>query len=106
MTVGLGRRLPTRLLPPGLRQEASRPARSPRELLLELEPLRQLVAILNQLPGFEPALLLRRLPRVISEPELRRMGTDVARGLARRGMVRLLRDVLVTPEVRDSVSAA
>jgi predicted unusual protein kinase regulating ubiquinone biosynthesis (AarF/ABC1/UbiB family) len=111
MTVKLGRRLPSRLLPPGLRQETRRPLRSTRELLLELEPLRQLVAILSQLPGFEPSLLLRRLPRVLSEPELRRMGGAVARGLAQRGVVRLLRDVLVSDmpaqdTVRDTVPAA
>ena len=50
--------------------------------------------------------LLRRLPRVLSEPELRRMGGAVARGLAQRGVVRLLRDVLVTAEVRDTIPAA
>lgn len=106
LAVRLGRRVPARLLPPGLRQETRRPLRSNRELLLELEPLRQLVAILGQLPGFEPALLLRRLPRVLGEPELRRMGSDVARGLAQRGVVRLVRDVLVSNVVRDPIPAA
>jgi hypothetical protein len=53
--------------------------------------------ILRALPGFEPQLLLRRLPRLLGEPELRRMGVDLARGLAERGVVRLLRDVLVSP---------
>ena len=38
------------------------------------------------------------LPRVLGEAELRRMGFDVARGLAERGVVRLLRDVLLPPE--------
>jgi hypothetical protein len=37
------------------------------------------------------------MPRILGEPDLRRMGTEVARGLAERGVVRLLRDVLVTP---------
>ncbi len=106
MTVRLGRRLPTRLLPPGLRQETQRPLRPARELLLELEPLRQLVAILNQLPGFEPSLLLRRLPRLLNEPELRRMGGELARGLAQRSVVRLLRDVLVSDEVREPIPAS
>jgi predicted unusual protein kinase regulating ubiquinone biosynthesis (AarF/ABC1/UbiB family) len=106
MTVRLGQRLPARLLPPGLRLQASRPARPSRELLLELEPLRQLVLILNQLPGFEPSLLLRRLPRVLGEPDLRRMGAQLARGLAERSVVRLLRDVLVAPPQRDSRVAA
>jgi hypothetical protein len=59
--------------------------------------VRQLSAILADLPGFEPRLLLVRLPRLLGQPDLRRMGADVAKGLAERGVVRLLRDVLVTP---------
>jgi hypothetical protein len=55
------------------------------------------VAILRQLPGFDPQLLLKRLPRLLQESELRRMGGQLARGLAERSMVRLVRDVLVGP---------
>jgi hypothetical protein len=40
---------------------------------------------------------LRRLPRLLAEPDLRRMGVEVARGLAEKGVVRLVRDVLVAP---------
>jgi predicted unusual protein kinase regulating ubiquinone biosynthesis (AarF/ABC1/UbiB family) len=102
-TLRLGRRLPPPLLPPGLRQrnepEAPLMAVGP---LLDLEPIRQLVGILADLPGFEPQLLLRRLPRVLREPDLRRMGLDVARGLADRGVVRLVRDVLVPAASRSS----
>jgi predicted unusual protein kinase regulating ubiquinone biosynthesis (AarF/ABC1/UbiB family) len=102
-TLRLGRRLPPPLLPPGLRQrndpEAPLMAVGP---LLDLEPIRQLVGILADLPGFEPQLLLRRLPRVLREPDLRRMGLEVARGLAERGVVRLVRDVLVPASLRDS----
>ena len=95
-TLQLGRRLPSKLLPPGLRQrlpEANRQVGP----LLDLEPVRQLVAILQDLPGFDPQILLRRLPRLLAEPDLRGMGLAMAKGLAERGMVRLLRDVLVSP---------
>jgi hypothetical protein len=95
-TLQLGRRLPSKLLPPGLRQrlpEANRQVGP----LLDLEPVRQLVAILQDLPGFDPQILLRRLPRLLAEPDLRDMGLAMAKGLAERGMVRLLRDVLVSP---------
>jgi predicted unusual protein kinase regulating ubiquinone biosynthesis (AarF/ABC1/UbiB family) len=102
-TLRLGRRLPLPLLPPGLRRrsepEGAMVAVGP---LLDLEPIRQLVGILADLPGFEPQLLLRRLPRVLREPDLRRMGLDVARGLAERGVVRLVRDVLVPSGLRAS----
>ena len=56
----------------------------------ELLPILLLLAVV--------LLVLRRLPRVLGEAELRRMGFDVARGLAERGVVRLLRDVLLPPE--------
>ena len=102
-TLRLGRRLPRSLQPPGLREPSEPEVLNGNGPLLDLEPLRQLVAILQDLPGFEPTLLLRRLPRVLGEPDLRRMGVDLARGLAERGMVRLLRDVLVTPDVRKTV---
>jgi predicted unusual protein kinase regulating ubiquinone biosynthesis (AarF/ABC1/UbiB family) len=102
-TLRLGRRLPRPLLPPGLRErsepEYPLPGVGP---LLDLEPIRQLTGILADLPGFEPALLLRRLPRVLREPDLRRMGLEVARGLAERSVVRLVRDVLVPSGLRGS----
>ncbi|MEN9541466.1 MAG: hypothetical protein RLZZ459_1557, partial [Cyanobacteriota bacterium] len=93
-TLRLSKRLPEQLQPPGLRRRALEPAGDP---LLDLEPVRQLLVILQALPGFEPQLLLARLPRVLGEPELRRMGMEVARGLAERSVVRLVRDVLVPP---------
>jgi predicted unusual protein kinase regulating ubiquinone biosynthesis (AarF/ABC1/UbiB family) len=102
-TLRLGKRLPERLQPPGLRQRHPGPGIDPR---LELEPIRQLLVILNSLPGFEPQLLLKRLPRLVGEPELRRMGLDLARGLAERGVVRLLRDVLTDPALQSSGALA
>ena len=95
-TLRLGRRLPSKLLPPGLRQRLPE-ANGQVGPLLDLEPIRQLVAILQDLPGFDPQILLRRLPRLLAQPDLRGMGLAMAKGLAERGVVRLLRDVLVSP---------
>ena len=89
----LSSRLPQRLQLPGLKQRARQI--SPGEPLLDLEPIRQLIKILQALPGFEPQLLLKRLPRVLNEPTLRAMGLEMAKGLAERSVVRLVRDVLV-----------
>ena len=91
-TLRLGKRLPERLQPPGLRRHRLSEANEP---LLDLEPVRQLMGILQALPGFEPQMVLRRLPRLLGEPQLRQMGVQLARGLAERGVVRLVRDVLV-----------
>jgi hypothetical protein len=68
--------------------------------------LRELLRILRQLPGFEVGLLTRRLPRLLREPDLRRMGIDLARGLAERGVVRLVRDVMVEPDLRRELEMA
>ena len=91
-TLRIGKRLPERFQPPGLRRHRLSEAGEP---LLDIEPVRQLMGILQSLPGFEPQMLLRRLPRLIGEPELRQMGVQLAKGLAERSMVRLVRDVLV-----------
>ena len=91
-TLRIGKRLPERFQPPGLRRHRLSEAGEP---LLDIEPVRQLMGILQSLPGFEPQMLLRRLPRLIGEPELRQMGFQLAKGLAERSVVRLLRDVLV-----------
>ena len=91
-TLRIGKRLPERFQPPGLRRHRLSEAGEP---LLDIEPVRQLIGILQSLPGFEPQMLLRRLPRLIGEPELRQMGFQLAKGLAERSVVRLVRDVLV-----------
>ena len=83
----LGRRLPKRLQPSSIAQTA--PGLS--DPLMQLEPVRELIQVLQSLPGFTPELLLRRMPRVLNEPETRRMGFQVAQGLAERGVVRLVR---------------
>ncbi|MCP9850319.1 AarF/ABC1/UbiB kinase family protein [Cyanobium sp. Morenito 9A2] len=100
----LGQRLPRQLQPPGLR--GLEPVTAKDLELLSLEPVARLVTILRELPGFDPQLLLSRLPRLLREPDLRRMGLDLARRLAERGVVRLLRDVLVTPETRRGVGVS
>ena len=92
-TLRIGKRLPERLQPPGLRKHRLSDADEP---LLDIEPVRQLTGILQALPGFEPQMLMRRLPRLLGEPQLRQMGVQLARGLAERRVVRLVRDVLVS----------
>ena len=94
----IGKRLPLRLRPPGLKTP---PLRQANVSLLNLEPIRELMRILQQLPGFEPRLITSRLPRLLAEPDLRHMGLDLARGLAERGVVRLVRDLLVEPDIRQ-----
>ena len=83
----LGRGLPKRLLPAAI----SNPGLGSGDPMLQLEPIRQLIDVLQSLPGFNPDLLMRRLPRVMNDPASRLMGVKVAQGLAERGVVRLVK---------------
>ncbi|MEY3736112.1 MAG: hypothetical protein RLZZ624_1171, partial [Cyanobacteriota bacterium] len=101
--VRLSQRLPKRLQPPGLRDRQLPIGSDP---MLDLSLMRQLIRILQSLPGFDAQLLIDRLPRVLGQPEVRRMGLTMARGLAERSVVRLLRDVLVGQEGPGSTDDA
>ncbi|TCD59069.1 hypothetical protein CWE17_04255 [Synechococcus sp. BS56D] len=83
----IGRQLPRPLQPPALMMQSDWNDNE----MLDLEPIRQLLSVLQQLPGFRPELLLSRLPRLLREPDARRMGFKVAKGLAERGVVRLVK---------------
>ena len=84
----LGRRLPRGLQPAGMSSMTYGGSIDP---FMQIEPVRELIAVLQSLPGFTPDLVLRRMPRVFKEPDARRMGFQVAQGLAERGVVRLVR---------------
>ena len=85
----IGRQLPRALQPAAISNEASWGMEQ--DTMLDLEPIRELLAVLQQLPGFSPDLVLKRLPRLVREPDARRMGAQVAKGLAERGVVRLVK---------------
>jgi predicted unusual protein kinase regulating ubiquinone biosynthesis (AarF/ABC1/UbiB family) len=84
----LGRRLPRGLQPAGMTSMNPGGSLDP---FMQIEPVRELIAVLQSLPGFTPDLVLKRMPRVFKEPDARRMGFQVAQGLAERGVVRLVR---------------
>jgi predicted unusual protein kinase regulating ubiquinone biosynthesis (AarF/ABC1/UbiB family) len=84
----LGRRLPRGLQPAGMTSMNHGGSLDP---FMQIEPVRELIAVLQSLPGFTPDLVLKRMPRVFKEPDARRMGFQVAQGLAERGVVRLVR---------------
>ena len=85
----IGRQLPRALQPAAISDETSWSMEQ--NAMLDLEPIRELLAVLQQLPGFSPDLVLKRLPRLVREPDARRMGAQLARGLAERGVVRLVK---------------
>ena len=85
----IGRQLPRALQPAAISNDDSWAMEQ--ESMLDLEPIRELLSVLQQLPGFTPDLVLKRLPRLVREPDARRMGAQMAKGLAERGVVRLVK---------------
>lgn len=83
----VGQRLPRRWQLHGLRNPAQGADMPP--------PLCDLLRILRKLPYFEPAMLWQSLPRLLGEPVVYGMGLQLAQGMAERGVVRLVRDVLL-----------
>ncbi len=60
-------------------------------ILLELEPIRELRAVLKTIPGFRTQLLLARIPRILSEPDTRKMSIGIMKGLTEKGLVRVIK---------------
>ena len=86
----ISQQLPQRLRPQGLQLKGQGG-----EQTSSAQSLRDLFLILSKLPGFEPGMLWRRLPRLLAEPAMHTMGRQFFRDLAERGVVRLLRDVVL-----------
>ena len=83
----VGQRLPRRWQLHGLQDSAQGAGAPP--------PLLDLLRILRKLPYFEPTMLWQSLPRLLGEPVVYGMGFQLAQGLAERGVVRLVRDILI-----------
>ena len=87
----LSKNIPESLQPNALVKVVSVNNNDNTDVLMDIEPIRQLLKVLQKLPGFSPELILSRLPRVLREPDARKMGLNVAKGLAERGVVRLVK---------------
>ena len=93
----LGQRLPQRWQLHGLQNPAQGADMTP--------PLWNLLEIMRKLPYFEPAMLWQSLPRLLGEPVVYGMGLQLAQGMAERGIVRLVRDVLL-PQQQEGLPPA
>ncbi len=59
--------------------------------ILNLDPIKEFIAILKTLPGFKMEMIISKLPRLFIEPKARKMGFDVARGVTEKGIIRLVK---------------
>ena len=66
-----------------------------------LTHLKNIVGILQQTPGFDPARLISLVAKIITKPETQKIGQKVAEGLTQKMAARLIRNLLIdTPQAK------
>ncbi len=69
-----------------------------------LEHVKRIWSILQQTSGIDPMQLAPKIPQLLGNPEVQRIGQQVASRLTQRAIARLIREVLVSPETPSSKS--
>ena len=59
--------------------------------IIQIEPLRNFLEILQKVPGYSIDIFLKRVPRLINEPYTKEMGIEIAKKVTEKGMVRLVK---------------
>ena len=59
--------------------------------IVEVQTIQELIKIVKNLPGFKTNLIIKRIPRVIKEPDTRKMSVQIAKGVAEKSLVRLVK---------------
>ena len=60
-------------------------------LIMNIEPLRNFLDILQKVPGYSIDIFIKRIPRLINEPYTKEMGIKIAKKVTEKGVVRLVR---------------
>ncbi len=59
--------------------------------LLELDPIRKVISVINKIPGFKKEILIKKIPRILKEPITRSMSLDIVKKASEKGVVRLIK---------------
>ena len=60
-------------------------------LIFNIEPFKNFLNILENVPGYSIDIFIKRIPRLISEPYTKEMGFEIAKKLTEKGVVRLVK---------------
>lgn len=63
-----------------------------------LEHIQRIIGILQETEGFDPLILVQRVPDLLAKQEVRQLGQQVAGELAQRTAARLIRELLLSEE--------
>ena len=50
-------------------------------LMVEIEPIKKIINIAENLPGFNKELIIKKIPRILKEKDTRKMGIKIAKGI-------------------------
>ncbi len=67
-----------------------------------LEHIQRIAEILQETKGFDPMLILQRVPSLLAKPEVRQLSQQVAGELAQKAAARLIREILITDDLPES----
>ncbi len=70
-----------------------------------LDNIQRIIAILQETKGFDPMILVQKVPDLLAKPEVRQLGQQVAGELAQRTAARLIRELLISedyPEIQQN----
>ncbi|MEL7037400.1 MAG: AarF/ABC1/UbiB kinase family protein [Cyanobacteria bacterium J06592_8] len=91
--------------PPASNQKKpATPASKPGQSQSNLEHIQRIIGILQETEGFDPIVLVQRVPDLLAKPEVRQLGQQVAGELAQRTAARLIRELLLPEENPDTLT--
>ena len=61
------------------------------DLIIQIEPLRNFLEIIQKVPGYSIDIFIKRVPRLINEPYTKEMGIKIAKKVTEKGVVRLVK---------------
>ncbi|KKD38018.1 ABC1 kinase family protein [Limnoraphis robusta] len=67
-----------------------------------LEQIQRIVAILQETKGFDPMILVQKVPELLAKPEVRQLGQQVAGELAQKTAARLIRELLISEDYPET----
>jgi hypothetical protein len=68
-----------------------------------LQHIQRIWGILQQTKGFDPTLVLPRIPQILMKSETQHFGQKIASGLTQRMAARLIREVLLQDVAAESL---
>ena len=93
----------THAIQKGIGIEVKQTAQQPQQMSDSLQHIQRIWGILQQTKGFDPAIVLPKIPQLLMKSETQHFGQKIASGLTQRMAARLIREVLLKDPPNDVV---